>query len=36
MNRPYGIAIDAMGNIWVTNEGNDSVTMFVGAAQRTM
>jgi hypothetical protein len=36
MNRPYGIAIDAIGDIWVTNEGNDSVTMFVGAAKTTM
>jgi hypothetical protein len=36
MSRSYGIAIDAMGNIWVTNEGDDSVTMFVGAARPTM
>lgn len=29
---PYGIAIDASGNLWVSNTGNLSVTQFVGAA----
>lgn len=33
LNRPYGLAIDKSGNLWVTNEGDDSVTMFVGAAE---
>lgn len=33
LNRPYGLAIDKSGNLWVTNEGDDSVTMFVGAAK---
>lgn len=32
LDRPYGVAIDKWGNLWVTNEGNDSVTIFVGAA----
>jgi hypothetical protein len=36
MSRPYGIAIDSLGDIWVTNEGDDSVTMFVRAARRPM
>ncbi|MBB5063838.1 NHL repeat-containing protein [Granulicella mallensis] len=29
---PYGIAIDASGNLWVSNSGDFSVTQFVGAA----
>lgn len=33
LDRPYGVAIDKWGNLWVTNEGNDSVTVLVGAAQ---
>jgi hypothetical protein len=33
MNRPYGIAVDGMGNVWVSNEGNDSLTVFIGAGQ---
>ena len=31
LNRPYGVAVDALGNVWVTNEGNDSLTVFIGA-----
>jgi hypothetical protein len=33
MNRPYGIAVDDLGNVWVSNEGNDSLTVFIGAGQ---
>ena len=33
MNRPYGVAVDQMGNVWVTNEGNDSLTVLIGAGQ---
>jgi len=29
---PYGIAIDAGGNVWVSNFGSATVTQFVGAA----
>jgi streptogramin lyase len=29
---PYGLAIDASGNVWVTNAGNNSLTQFVGIA----
>lgn len=32
LDRPYGIAIDQLGDVWVTNPGNDSVTAFIGAA----
>ena len=28
----YAVAIDASGNLWVTNFGNDSITQFVGLA----
>jgi hypothetical protein len=31
LNRPYGVAVDQFGNVWVTNEGNDSLTVFIGA-----
>jgi hypothetical protein len=33
MNRPYGVAVDDLGNVWVSNEGNDSLTVFIGAGQ---
>ena len=33
LNRPYGVAVDDLGNVWVSNEGNDSVTVFIGAGQ---
>jgi DNA-binding beta-propeller fold protein YncE len=33
MNRPYGIAVDQKGNVWGSNEGNDSLTVFIGAGQ---
>ena len=29
---PYGVAVDASGNLWVSNTGNDTVTEFIGAA----
>jgi sugar lactone lactonase YvrE len=29
---PYGIALDASGNAWVSNFGNDTVTLFLGVA----
>jgi streptogramin lyase len=32
LHRPYGIAIDSSGNIWVSNFGSDTVTQFLGAA----
>ena len=30
--QPYGIAIDASGNVWVANSGSNSVTEFIGLA----
>jgi hypothetical protein len=36
VNRPYGIAADNMGNLWVSNEGNDSVTVFIGPGHSPM
>lgn len=32
LNQPYGLAIDASGNIWVSNFGNNTLTEFVGIA----
>jgi hypothetical protein len=32
LNQPYGLAIDASGNIWVSNSGNNTLTQFVGIA----
>ncbi|WP_158821663.1 PKD domain-containing protein [Granulicella sp. S156] len=32
MQEPYGVAVDASGNLWVSNTGNDSVTELIGAA----
>ncbi len=32
MLQPYGLAIDASGNIWVSNFGNNTLTQFVGVA----
>jgi DNA-binding beta-propeller fold protein YncE len=29
---PYGLALDASGNAWVSNFGNNTVTQFVGIA----
>ncbi len=29
-NTPFGVALDASGNVWVTNEGNSSLTELVG------
>ncbi|MGD0914003.1 MAG: NHL repeat-containing protein [Terracidiphilus sp.] len=29
---PYGVAIDASGNVWVSNFGSSTITEFVGAA----
>ena len=28
----YGLAIDASGNVWVSNQGSDTVTKFIGLA----
>ena len=30
--QPYGLAIDASGNVWVSNFGNDTLTQFIGIA----
>jgi streptogramin lyase len=30
--QPYGIALDASGNAWVSNFGNDTITQFLGIA----
>ncbi len=32
LERPYGIAIDASGNVWVSNFGSSTITQFLGAA----
>jgi streptogramin lyase len=32
MLEPYGIALDASGNAWVSNFGNNTVTLFLGVA----
>ena len=29
---PYGLAIDASGNIWVSNSGKNTLTEFIGIA----
>jgi streptogramin lyase len=29
---PYGVAIDASGNLWVTNSGKNALTQFIGVA----
>ena len=29
---PYSVAIDASGDIWVSNSGNNTLTQFIGAA----
>jgi streptogramin lyase len=29
---PYGLAIDASGNLWVTNAGKNTLTQFIGVA----
>ncbi|HVB79513.1 MAG TPA: hypothetical protein VNE82_06110 [Candidatus Binataceae bacterium] len=36
LDRPYGIAIDHNGNVWVSNQGGDSVTCLVGVAKPAM
>ena len=28
----FALAIDASGNVWVSNQGNDTITKFVGLA----
>jgi len=28
--QPFGIAVDASGNLWVANYGSDSLTKFLG------
>jgi DNA-binding beta-propeller fold protein YncE len=32
MNDPIGIAIDASGNVWVSNDFDASITQLIGAA----
>jgi len=32
LDRPFGMAIDNNGSVWVTNRGGNSVTVFLGAA----
>lgn len=32
LNTPVGVAVDASGNVWTANSGNNSVTKFVGLA----
>jgi DNA-binding beta-propeller fold protein YncE len=32
LDRPFAIAIDKSGSVWVTNRGGNSVTVFLGAA----
>jgi streptogramin lyase len=32
LERPYGLAIDASGNIWVSNFGSSTITQFIGVA----
>ena len=29
---PYRLALDASGNVWISNYGNDTITLFVGIA----
>jgi streptogramin lyase len=35
LNEPYGIAIDASGNVWVSNFASNTVTNFLGLATPT-
>ena len=32
LSQAYALALDASGNVWVTGEGNSSVTKFIGLA----
>jgi DNA-binding beta-propeller fold protein YncE len=32
LDHPFGIAIDNSGNVWVTNQGDNSVTVFISVA----
>jgi len=32
LREPYGVAVDASGDIWVSNFGNNTLTQFIGAA----
>jgi streptogramin lyase len=32
LDRPFGIAIDHNGSVWLTNRGGNSVTVFLGVA----
>jgi hypothetical protein len=36
LDEPWGIAPDRSGNVWVSNEGNDSLVMFLGLATPTV
>jgi streptogramin lyase len=32
LSAPFSIAVDASGNVWVSNQGSNAVTEFLGAA----
>jgi sugar lactone lactonase YvrE len=32
LSAPFGLAIDASGNVWVSNQGSSTITQFLGAA----
>jgi hypothetical protein len=32
LNEPYGLAIDASGDLWIANSGGNTLTQFVGLA----
>ena len=35
LNAPQGIAVDASGNVWTANSGDNSVTIFIGLGAAT-
>ena len=36
LSAPAGIAVDPSGNVWATNSGDDSISIFIGLAAPTM
>jgi streptogramin lyase len=32
LSAPFGVAVDASGNVWVSNQGSSTITQFLGAA----
>jgi streptogramin lyase len=32
LTSPFAVAIDASGNVWVSNQGSSTITQFVGVA----